>query len=268
MTDAFPPWRRQPTARPRPQNPNGKTVIAVETESKLPANALQIWKFGHNDAVGASYETIWIVGGTYTWSTWPDWDDSTGQAVTIESDNAADTSIVVAYEGLGPDGALTTGTVTTDASDGTTAVTLDDKLSRLHRAYRDSPDGTSSGNLLFKSSGATVAKITPEIGQTQLGFYTVPAGHTAYLQNINVSVDRNSDAVVQLMQRPSGKAWRSFSGAISVSGYSTINYSANGWKSAPSFAAGTDLECKGKKISGAGSSVVSVNFHLVLVPGS
>jgi len=240
-------------------------TVTVETESKLPATALQIWKFGHNAAVGTAYETLWTTGGLYPWASWTAWDDATGSTASLASTNAADTSVVVAWEGLGVNGSLVSGTTTTNASDGTTPVNIATKLNRLHRAYRKTA-GTTTGDLQISVGGTVVVDIDKDINSSELTLYTVPLAHTAYLQSFVASVDKNADGFVQLMVRPAGDGFKSFTGALTVTGTTTLDYTSNGWSSAPPLAAGTDIDVRGVKLSGGGSPLMSGNFHLVLIP--
>ncbi len=243
----------------------GDGVNIKSTDSSLPSGALQVWKFGHNAAVGTSYETIWIVGGLYPWGSWKAWDDATGSVVTLKSTDAADTSVEVAWEGLGADGELVSGTTTTDAVDGTTGVAVATNLNRLHRAYRVTA-GTSTGSLQLTVGGTVIAQIETDLAATQLGLYTVPAGYTAYLQSLDIAVDDNSDGLIQLMTRPDGDAFYSRSGGLMVSGATRISYASSGWSSGLPFVEGTDIDVRGVKVSGGGSPLMSVNFHLALEP--
>jgi len=82
---------------------------------------------------------------------------------------------------------------------------------------------------------------------------------------LTVSVDDNSDGLIQFMVRPDGDAFYSGTGALPVSGPHTIDYSHNGYDSGPSFSAGTDIDVTGKKLAG-GTCQMACMFHLVLIP--
>lgn len=68
---------------------------------------------------------------------------------------------------------------------GTTTVTTSASYLRAYRAFV-SDDNEPSGDVNIRHSGDLVAKIGSGENQTLMALYTVPAGHTAYLYQLNI----------------------------------------------------------------------------------
>ena len=173
----------------------------------LVVGASNVNKFGTNLAIGPTEETIWTNGGNIPWPT-------AAFTATIISSDAADTSAgtgarVVTVQGLDSDYNFQTVSVTLN---GTTAVTISgaNPWLRINRAFVTS-SGTGGGAAgiitIQNASTAVVYADLSEGNQTQMAVYTVPAGHTLYLDQITftaaVSTGANS-ATVKLNTRDFG----------------------------------------------------------------
>ena len=173
----------------------------------LVVGASTVNKFGTNPVISTTEETIWENGGNITWP-------ATAFTATIVSTDAADTSAgtgarVVTVQGLDSDYNFQTVSVTLN---GTTAVTISgaNPWLRINRAFVTSSGtgGGAAGTITIQDVGATVVYANLGLGnQTQMAVYTVPAGHTLYLDQITftaaVSTGTNS-AVVKLDTRDFG----------------------------------------------------------------
>ena len=141
-------------------------------------------------------ETVWNVGGRYPWSAW----NGGNKAIHIVSDSANDTYPVV-LSGLDQDYNQVTYTITLN---GTTQVTTPVMFHRLNNAiYLDGPN-SNTGTITFRitdGAGAIVAKIDPQIGNTSMSIYTVPAGYTAFSYWGDFSVNKNEGAQLNAMWR-------------------------------------------------------------------
>lgn len=167
--------------------------------------ASPINKFGANSNVGTTEETIWTNGGNITWP-------AAAFTAYIVSSDAADTSAgtgarTVTVSGLDADYKDKTVSVTLN---GTSAVAISGTWLRINRAFVTSSGtgGAAAGTITIQDVGATVVYANLGLGnQTQMAVYTVPAGHTLYVDQITftaaVSTGSNS-AVVKLNTRDFG----------------------------------------------------------------
>ena len=148
-----------------------------------------IHKFGYSDNI-SSLSTIWDGSNIYTYS-------SSAGAVTATSSSSDDDGAIVEIQGLDADYNLTT----YDLTLGSTGAT---NLIRIFRVRLKTPatgETTNIGAISINIGGALRAKILAGNGQTLMSVYTVPAGTTAYLLNITMSVDKNVDVIYKLMAR-------------------------------------------------------------------
>jgi hypothetical protein len=159
-------------------------------------------KFGTNLDVGITEETIWTNGGNIPWPT-------AAFTAYIVSSDAADASAgtgarTVTVSGLDADYKVKTASVTLN---GTSAVAISGTWLRINRAFVTSSGtgGGAAGTITIQDVGATVVYANLSASnQTQIAAYTVPAGHTLYLDQITftaaVSTGANS-ATVKLSTR-------------------------------------------------------------------
>jgi hypothetical protein len=171
-----------------------------------------VHKFGRNPAVGnGTWENVWTRGGAVVWPT-------AGAVTHVFSDDAADTST-----GLGAQSVTVQGLSTAWADESetiplagaSTAVGLK-KFIRVNRAFVQDAGaygglftGGNRGTITVNnSSGLALASIesstgggTVAFGQTQVAHYTVPAGLTAFVREITVSVNATKPADLAFFQR-------------------------------------------------------------------
>jgi len=148
-----------------------------------------LYKFGYNPDVNGDEETVWEQGGDYPWL------DS---AVTmfVSSTSVNDTSggsgaNTILIQGLDENYVEIEETITLN---GQTQVATQLSYLRVYRAFVTlaGSSGTSGGTIYIGSSGATGGvpngTVYANLGignQTQIAAYTVPAGYTLYLDDIN-----------------------------------------------------------------------------------
>ena len=148
-----------------------------------------LYKFGYNPDVNGTEETVWAQGGNYPWI------DS---AVTmfVSSSSANDTNggtgaNTILIQGLDEDYNEIEETV---ALNGQTQVATQLSYLRVYRAFVTlaGSSGTAGGTIYIGSSGASAGvpngTVYADLGfgnQTQIAAYTVPAGYTLYLDDIN-----------------------------------------------------------------------------------
>ena len=154
----------------------------------------RVFKFGYNGEIQNSEETIWDVGGLYAYP-------SSAVAMTATSSSGAtDENVEVTIQGLDASYNELSETVTLNASG--TATTTGSFL-RVYRAFVSS--GTASaGNITIANGGTTYAYVSVADQQTLMALWTVPAGYTAYLFQIDATaftVQNNKVATVRMLTR-------------------------------------------------------------------
>jgi hypothetical protein len=153
-------------------------------------NVVGTHKYGLNEAVGTTLETIWAGGGLYPYLT-------TNTVLTMSSESANDISAgsgaqVVRVVALDSEFNDVTAEYTLQ---GQTPVTLA-ACFRIFRCFvKDvGSGGVNAGNIWFGDGTVTTgvpankrALITAGVGQTQLAIYTIPNGYYGYLYEWGVS---------------------------------------------------------------------------------
>ena len=233
-------------------------------------NHRHIFKYGFNATVSTSNDTIWFQEGSYTWST-------AAVKLKVSSDNAADDSPsgvgarTVVVEGLDGNYAEISETVTLD---GTTPVETDATFLRTHRMYVATAGTglTNTGVIYAADTGDTYG--TPGVpdtatgirstigateGQTLQAFYTVPAGHTAYLTRSSAgSVDGTNATTITLRTRALGGAFRTKQKYITFKGTAIAEHDIP-----LVIAEKTDIEMKAD--AALSTTDVAGDFDLILV---
>jgi hypothetical protein len=166
--------------------------------------------FGFNTAVGTTEETIWSVGGVYSFP-------STATVLTVVSDDADDDGSpvgngarTVVIEGLDANYLPITETVTMN---GTTAVTTTQSFLRVNTAYVATAGSSNSNEgtiTIANSTPTTLAAIAATAGVAEQCVYTVPAGYTAYITRYMVSsynATANAGSTGKIYVRPFGGAF-------------------------------------------------------------
>jgi len=161
----------------------------------------RIFKFGYNGEIQNVEETIWDVGGLYAYPS---------SAVTMtatSSAGASDEDVEVTIQGLDTNYAELSETVTLNASG--TATTTGSFL-RVYRAFVSS-SSASSGNISITNSSTTYAYISIADQQTLMAIWTVPAGYTAYLFQIDTTaftIQNNKVATIRMLTREVNSVFR------------------------------------------------------------
>jgi len=155
-----------------------------------------IYKFGYNPDVNGDEETVWEQGGDYPWL-----DNAVTMFVSSTSANDTGTGTgarTILIQGLDEDYNEIEETITLN---GQTQVATQLSYLRLYRAFVTlaGSSGTSGGTIYIGSSGSTGGVPNGTIygslaigNQTQIAAYTVPAGHTLYLDDINFTAALNT----------------------------------------------------------------------------
>lgn len=142
----------------------------------LIAGQYQEFKNGFATGLNQGVEaTIWNEVTVYPWSLW-----TTAQKLYVVSSSAADTGQTLRIEGLDSNYNRITEDVVTN---GTTAVATTQNFLRLNRGYLiagNSNTGTITERL-GSAGGTIVGSMAVGFSRNKGGFFTVPAGYTAYI---------------------------------------------------------------------------------------
>ena len=225
-----------------------------------------LFQFGINGAVGTSVETVWAEGGTYVYPT-------TATVMKISSSSTDDTSAgtgarTIAIFGLDANYNQISESVILD---GQTAVNTGNSYLRISRMYvTTAGSGATAAGTIYAGTGsvtsgvpATVyATIVPPANQTQLAFWTVPAGYTLYLNGVfysSANSTANASTNFQLIERPLGGVFRI---------QSSTRLPGNGdfvldLHTPIAFPEKTDIEIRA--VASAGSSNVSAEFEGIYI---
>ena len=146
------------------------------------SNHLTLNKFGHNDTVGTTWETIWTGSNLYTYMTDADQLEIISDDVNDDGDVASTGAWTVEVSGLDENWDEISEIVTMN---GTTQVTTTASFIRVNRAKVITAGSSFSneGTILIRDqdTNTTRAVITPLLGQTLMSTWTVPDGYTLYL---------------------------------------------------------------------------------------
>lgn len=134
-------------------------------------------KNGYAPSMSATGEaTVWGLNTLYPWSAWSD----SGSRLWAASTNAGDVGQTIFIDGLDSNFARINETVTLN---GTTAVQTSKTFFRINRVYQLTGT-TAVGAVTVRvtsSSGTEVGYMVAGLGRQKSGFFTVPAGYTAYI---------------------------------------------------------------------------------------
>lgn len=173
------------------------------------------YKFGFNPDVDDTEETVWAQGGLYGYL-------SSASVLKVSSSSTADTSAgtgarTVQLYGLDADYNEINETVTLN---GQTAVNTTNSFLRINRmVIRSAGTGEKNAGVVYAGTGTVTAGVpankyaTIAVGdnQTLMALWTVPAGHTAYLLQKDLTVataQNNKYATIRLMARPDGEVFQ------------------------------------------------------------
>jgi hypothetical protein len=173
------------------------------------------FKFGFNPDVDDSLETVWAEGGLYSYL-------SAATVLKISSSSANDTSAgtgarTVQLYGLDADYNEINETVTLN---GQTAVNTTNEFLRINRiVVRSAGSGGQNAGVVYAGTGTVTsgvpankyATVAAGDNQSLMALWTVPAGHTAYLlqKDLTVATSQNNKyATVHLVARPLGEVFQ------------------------------------------------------------
>ena len=135
-----------------------------------------VFKAGYNPSIqNNTEESLWGQSNLYPWSSW-----TTAQKLYIISTSASDTEQTLRITGLDSNYTQIIEDVTTN---GLTAVATTNNFLRINHCYLIAGN-TNVGVItqrLTSGTGTVVGSMSIGFGRNKGGFYTVPAGYTAYI---------------------------------------------------------------------------------------
>lgn len=228
----------------------------------LVPGVITINKFGRNPDVDTGTEDIWAVGGLFVPPT-------AARVHAVVSASANDTAAgtgarTLSINGLDANYADQTETITMN---GVTPVNTAKSYIIIHRAYvaTAGSGAVNAGNITAVAAvdGTTSFRIVATKGQTQLGFYLVPAGYTAYLTRYRASLNAGATANVdiELFATPFGGAFN-LKGTLTLTGGS-VSANEMEYETPLKFAEKTLIRLRAT--SDANNTNVVASFDLYLV---
>ena len=213
----------------------------------------RVHKFGFNNLIQNSEETVWTNGGTYAYAT-------SGENLLVSSTaGASDSGVEITLQGVDEDYnqieevfTLGSGTYTTTKS--------------FFRSYRAFVSGSqaATGTVNFRGGGAVVrAQILAGDQQTLMCVWTVPAGYTAYLLQNNVTCyteANNKFGIVRLVSRQSDGVFRTRDKHTVVLSQNAIEYPVP-----LPFPEKTDIEVRAVGSSSNSNLQVSASLDMIYI---
>jgi hypothetical protein len=217
-----------------------------------------VHKFGKvNGTASGNYSTVWTAADTLATILYP-WDTAAG-TVTLVSTSADDTAAgsgaqTVRVEGLDSDYNEISEDFTMAGLSNTSAST--NTFLRVNRAYVLTGD-TNVGTISVNNGATLVTQISAGTGQTLQCLYTIPAGKTGYLIEVQASSSKNISTNVAVFIREFGGVFRIRTDFKLFQNNSTIKYNFP-----ISIPEKSDIEVR---IEGATNNSVSADMDILLV---
>lgn len=175
----------------------GDTEFDINVAAGIVTTMANVHKFGAVVSSSATYDTVWTEKGAYSFPT-------SASVVNIISssstdDDSANTGAeTVVIQGLDGDYNEVEETLSTN---GTNSVTGSQSFLRVHRAFVAS-GVTNVGDIDIRHGTTVVCQIAADMGQSQVAYYTIPAGKSGYLRSFAATMNKNQENSVRLFQRP------------------------------------------------------------------
>jgi len=197
----------------------------------------------------ATFSTVWTAADTSATALY-NWGHSAGTLSVVSTSGSDVTDVTI--QGLDADYNFVEETFTLT---GTTPVVGATSFTKVNRAFMNT--ATNVGKIQASIGGVVVTEIGADFGQTLQCFYTVPAGKTGYMTNINVSASKNQSTDLFLFQRP-------FGGAFRVASTLSLNQASQSIEfSVPlKFTEKTDIDLR---VKGSSNATISADFTIILV---
>ena len=197
----------------------------------------------------STFSTVWTAADTSATALY-NWGHSAGTLSVVSTSGSDVTDVTI--QGLDADYNFVEETLTLT---GTAPVTGSTSFTKVNRAFMNT--ATNVGKIQASIGGVVVTEIGAEYGQTLQCFYTIPAGKTGYMTNINASASKNQIVDLLLYQRPLGGAFRVASTLSLNQGNQSIEFPVP-----LKFTEKTDIDLR---VRGSGNATISADFTIILV---
>lgn len=203
-------------------------------------------KFGYNDTVGTSWETVWDGANVYTYI-------ATAGTAVVTSDDTDDNGGTVTVYGLNSSYEEVNETLTIGGSAGSV------EFYRVHRAVMTTANtgDANVGTVTVTVDSKSAAIISPDIGQTLMCVYTVPTGKTGYLLQVDAGTAKDLEHEIRLVIKHNGGVWNTKTYHTQRGGFNALKFEIP-----ISIPAEADVEIRAK---GSATSSVSAGFEMILV---
>ena len=226
-----------------------------------------VHKFGFNSDIDDSLETVWAQGGLYSYL-------AAATQLSVSSSSTDDTSAgtgarTVTLFGLDADYNEISETITLN---GQTAVTTTNSYLRIFRMVVNSAgSGGENAGVIYAGTGTVTSGVpankyaTIAIGdnQTLMALWTVPANHTAYLLQTDVTVattQNNKYCTASLVARPYGEVFQVKDRFVKAESQTTLTYSLP-----LEFEEKTDIEYRAIGDSAGADIAISAAFEIIYI---
>lgn len=225
-------------------------------------------KFGRDPALGSgATNAVWDGSTTYTWPT-----SASITHIWSAVDSATTRAVVVEIKGLDTNWDLKTQTVTTDATNSTTAVALTTPLRRVFRMQVLDASAMDQALRVGPVSKANFqAQISNPYNQTLMAIYTVPANKTAYMTQYYIDCNKVSgggdpELLGQLWVRDNSNGYAPWIKHVIGTDSDATSHIAHKFKPYFPIPEKTDIWIEATEITGVGGVVadVSAGFDLIL----
>jgi len=213
----------------------------------------RVHKFGFNPLINDTEETIWDVGGIYTYPS------SAVKMTATSTDGANDEDVQVTIQGLDANYDQLSETVTLNSSG--TAETSGFFI-RVFRAFIEGSQ-EPSGTINITNASTTYARITLGENQTLMAVWTVPAGYTAYLLQKDITClteANNKFGTLRLISRKPVGVFRTHDKFSLQNAHTEITYSTP-----TSFTEKTDIEVRAIGSSSNSALHVSAGLDIIYI---
>ncbi len=226
-----------------------------------------VHKFGFNSDIDNSLETVWAQGGLYSYL-------AAATQLSVSSSSTDDTSAgtgarTVTLSGLDANYSEISETVTLN---GQTAVTTTNSYLRIFRMVVNSAgSGGENAGVIYAGTGTVTSGVpankyaTISVGDNQslMAFWTVPANHTAYLLQTDVTVattQNNKYCTASLVARPYGEVFQVKDRFVKAESQTTLAYSLP-----LEFEEKTDIEYRAIGDSAGADIAISAAFEIIYI---
>ena len=197
----------------------------------------------------SGWSTVWTAADVSSSVLYP-WNTAAG-TITAVSTSGSDTGDIT-IQGLDSDYNFAEETLTLT---GTSPVAGSTTFLRVNRAFMN--DDTNVGKISVKNGITVVTEIAAGYAQTLQCFYTVPAGKTGYMLNIQASASKNQETILSLFARPFGGAFRTQTVMALYQNNQSLDFPIP-----LKFTEKTDIDLR---VNGSANAAIAADFTIILV---